>query len=172
MPCISANFTRMPKWARVLRISIMLLIEWVNLPCNFVQFQRGFPVVSPTWLSPAYAITHTCLGYSACTYVDLWFMAISWSADKLVKLAQRHLCLIAAQLTVSCKCYCTSSSSASYHHRWRASTSGLLTSNVISGYFRHLLAKHFNGWLQEVLRLGVIRTFFSTCWFHSSVKRN
>lgn len=170
MPCISANFTRMPKWARVLRINIMLLIDYVNLPCNFIPFQRGFPNVAVTCL---YHNPH--LSSTLCVYVDLWFMAINWSADKLVKLVQRHLCLIAAQLTVSCKCYCTSSSSALsssmtciniwFADVWRAA-------NVISGYFRHLLAKHFNGWLQEVLRLGVIRTFFFTCWFHSSVKRN
>lgn len=74
LPWISANFTRMPKKARVLRISIMLLIEYVNLVCNLYNFHE---------VSPTYRGSHTCLTFTAA------YINESWS---IWRKRQRHLC--------------------------------------------------------------------------------
>lgn len=74
LPWISANFTRMPKKARVLRISIMLLIEYVNLVCNLYNFHE---------VSPTYRGSHTCLTFTAAYINDSWSI---W------RKRQRHLC--------------------------------------------------------------------------------
>lgn len=54
----------------------LALYRWLTISiCSAASydFSVGFTVVSPTWPSPVYAVTHTRLGHSACLYThDSW----------------------------------------------------------------------------------------------------